>query len=118
MGRITEGFAVAQGRARRRLTSLDACKVYSRATGWAPNSIGPLDKRYDPTGLSRRQQKAGRMVQLIDLMRKAYETGDRAAYDRLVRPFDSAATAIEGKGWGRDVRELTFPEWTSSREHN
>lgn len=77
------------------------------------NSIGPLDKRYTTDGLTRRQQKAGRMVQLIEQMRRAYEAGDRAAYDRLVRPFDSAAAAIEGAGWGHDVRELTFPAWTN-----
>lgn len=83
------------------------CNITSR------NSIGPLDKRYTTDGLTCRQRAAGRMVQLLATMRKAYEAGDRATYDRLVRPFDSAATAIEGAGWGHDVRELTFPEWTN-----
>lgn len=77
------------------------------------NAIGPLDPRYTTDGLSTRQHKAGRMTQLLALMRTAYKAGDRATYDRLIRPFDAAARAIEGKGWGRDCRELSFPEWTN-----
>ena len=78
------------------------------------NGIGPLDPRYTTDGLSARQHKAGRMTQLLSLMLTAYKAGDRPAYDKLVRPFDAAARAIEGKGWGRECRELSFPEWTNA----
>ncbi len=106
---------VTRARLEPRSRAADAARARRRRRGWvsSPRRPGPLEAAYDSSAVSPQLKAAGRITQLIVIMKPLYAAGDRAGFDRYVPEFDWLSDLLEDEpGWGLAIRRQLFPTFS------